>query len=111
MSINNLPAAAIDIVSDMGWNEDSVVAHLKAFINEKDLEDDLAEYLAVAAEEEGGETDETDGADDIISDMGWNEDSIIVHFSGFLAENDQEEAFVSYLSKIAGEEDGGADDY
>lgn len=109
MSINHLPAAALDIVSDMGWNEESVIIHLNGFIAEKDLEDELAEYLAVVADEEGGEVDESDGPDDIISDMGWNEDSLIVHYSGFLSENDQEEAFATYLRKIAGEEDGEAD--
>lgn len=109
MSINHLPAAALDIVSDMGWNEESVIIHLNGFIKDKDLEDDLADYLAVAADEEGGEADEGDGAEDIISDMGWNEDSVIVHYSGFLAENNQEEAFAAYLKEIAGEENGEAD--
>lgn len=109
MSINHLPTAALDIVSDMGWDEESVVIHLKGFITEKDLDDELAEYLAVVADEEGGEVDESDGIDDIISDMGWNEDSLIIHYSGFLAENDQEEAFAAYLQKIADEEEGESD--
>ena len=43
--------------------------------------------------------------DEIINEMGWNEESEIVHLEGFIASEDLEDAYQDYLAKVAEEEE------
>lgn len=48
----------------------------------------------------------TDVSRDIASNQGWDEESIIIHLMGFIAEKELEQELEGYLAEVANEENG-----
>lgn len=61
--------AWINVVNRMGWNDQSEILHLEAFIRERGLMGELAKYAETVAKEESSFTDDApDGPSDAVTD-------------------------------------------
>ena len=109
MSLNHLPDDALATAQDRGWNEESVVIHLKGFISDHDHDDELYQYAKDAADEETVDTSDADDFNDVVDEAGWDEDSQIIHLVGFIQGKDLTEDLIEYFETIADEERENAD--
>lgn len=104
MSINRLPDPAIVIISDMGWNEESVVIHLMEYIADRNLESDFQAYCVQEAREEGSMVEDYDSVETIFDEAGWDEDTQIVQINEFLEIFGYNYGIATYFEKIASKE-------
>ena len=54
-TIDYLPLSAQDTAEAQGWDDESIIIHLTAFISKQNLNTQLGEYFAAIAEEENAD--------------------------------------------------------
>jgi len=65
----HLPSGAEQTSYAQGWNDETLVIHLAGFISAQGLDQQLSDYLSVAANEENADLDDGTGDDDMDEDM------------------------------------------